>query len=156
MPDSAGGHGTAPPHRQPETVLAIDFGLRRMGLAAGQSVTGTASPIRSIAARNGAPDWVRLDRLVTDWQPDRLIVGLPLNMDGTESEMCGHARRFAVRLGKRYPIPVELTDERLTTREAKNAHPHQDDHAVAARLIAETWLGERVPTRPRILPEAPR
>ena len=129
---------------QPETVLAIDFGLRRMGLAAGQSVTGTANPIGSIAAKDGAPNWAELDRLVADWCPDRLVVGLPLNMDGTESGMSGRARRFAGLLEKRYSMPVELTDERLTTREAKRAHPGTDDHAVAAKLIAETWLGERV------------
>ena len=143
MPDRGGGAGPAPPERQPETVLAIDFGLRRMGVAAGQSVTGTAGPIDSIAARDGAPDWTELDRLVADWRPDRLVVGLPLNMDGTESGMSGRARRFAGHLEKRYSIPVELTDERLTTREAKREHPGTDDHAVAARLIAETWLGDR-------------
>ena len=142
MPER-GGASPAPPGRQPETVLAIDFGLRRMGVAAGQSVTGTAAPIDSIAARDGAPDWAELDRLMADWRPDRLVVGLPLNMDGTESGMSGRVRRFAGILEKRYSMPVELTDERLTTREAKRDHPGTDDHAVAARLIAETWLGDR-------------
>ena len=148
MPDRAGGVHPARPDMQPETVLAIDFGLRRMGLAVGQSITGTASPIESIAARDGVPDWAELDQLVAEWRPHCLVVGLPLNMDGTESEMSGRARRFAGTLEKRHPMPVELADERLTTREAKRAHPGTDDHAVAAKLIAETWLGDRV-RRPR-------
>ncbi|MCY4565747.1 MAG: Holliday junction resolvase RuvX [Gammaproteobacteria bacterium] len=129
---------------QPETVLAIDFGLRRMGLAVGQSITGTASPIDSIAARDGVPDWAELDRLVAEWRPHCLVVGLPLNMDGTESEMSGRTRRFATLLKRRYSKPVDLTDERLTTREAMHAQPGTDKHAAAARLIAETWLGDRV------------
>ena len=143
MPDSGGGGDPLLPDRKPETVLAIDFGLRRIGLATGQSVTSTASPIDSIAATDGVPDWARLDRLVACWRPDCLVVGLPLNMDGTESGMSRRARRFAGILKKRYFMPVELTDERLTTREAKRTHPGTDDHAVAAVLIAETWLSER-------------
>ena len=112
-----------------------------MGIAAGQTVTGTASPITSVAAAGGIPDWTELDRLVADWRPDRLIVGLPLNMDGTESDMSGRARHFASLLGQRYSKPVAMTDERLTTREARLIDPGTDDHAVSARLIAETWLG---------------
>ena len=128
---------------QATSVLAIDFGLRRMGLAVGQTVTGTASPVGSIAATDGNPDWAEFDRTIGEWRPDCLVVGLPLNMDGTESEMSGHARRFAKLLETRYSKPVDLTDERLTTREAKEIQPNADDHAVAARLIAETWLGGR-------------
>ena len=111
-----------------------------MGLAAGQTVTRTANPIGTVCAKGGVPNWVELDRAVADWSPNRLIVGLPLNMDGSESEMSGRARNFAKRLQKRYALDVELADERLTTREAKRLQPDADDHALAARLIAETWL----------------
>ncbi len=128
---------------QAQTVLAFDFGLRRIGLAAGQTVTGTASPIGSVAARDGNPNWHELDRALADWSPACLIVGLPLNMDGTESEMSGRARNFAKRLQKRYLLTVEFADERLTTREAKWLAAAADNHALAAKLIAETWLGER-------------
>ena len=124
-------------------VLAIDFGLRRMGLAAGQTVTGTAGPIGCLSANDGVPDWIELDRVIGEWRPDCLVVGLPLNMDGTESEMCGRVRRFAKLLERRYSNRVELADERLTTRDARQLQPGTDDHAVAARLIAETWLGDR-------------
>ena len=124
------------------SVLAIDFGLRRMGLAVGQTITRTASPVGSVSASDGRPDWAALDQLIEEWRPDRLVVGLPLNMDGTESDMSGRARRFAELLEQRYAIPAELTDERLTTREARQMRPAADNHAVAACLIAETWLGE--------------
>ena len=114
-----------------------------MGLAAGQTITATANPIGSISARDGTPNWVELDRAVADWSPDRIIVGLPLNMDGSESEMSGRSRNFARRLQRRYARGVELADERLTTREAQRMRPDADDHALAAMLIAETWLGSR-------------
>ena len=139
---------------QTTTVLAIDFGLRRMGLAAGQTVTGTASPIGSISATDGIPEWAELDRIIGEWRPDRLVVGLPLNMDDTESEMSGRARHFAERLERRYSKQVDLTDERLTTREAKRVEPNADDHAVAARLIAETWLGAQA--QKPLQPASPR
>ena len=125
-----------------QVVLAIDFGLRRMGVAAGQTVTRTAHPIAALRARAGQPDWPDLNAIVQQWQPERLLVGLPLNMDGTESEMSGRARHFAGLLQERYARPVELVDERLTTIEAKRASPGGDHDALAAGLIAETWLRE--------------
>lgn len=121
-------------------VLAFDFGLRHIGVAAGQTVTGTASPLTTLRARDGKPDWPELAKLVADWSPARLLVGLPLNMDGTESEMCERARRFAAELERRTGLPTELVDERLTTREANEAG---GTHAHAAALIAETWLNDR-------------
>ena len=124
----------------PETVLAIDFGLKHFGLAVGQTVSRTATPLGAIAASDGIPDWHLLDAAIGEWRPQRLLVGLPLNMDGTSSEMAERARRFAAALGNRHAQPVELIDERLTTVEAKRLQPDGDDHSVAAALIAETWL----------------
>ena len=126
----------------PETVLAIDFGLKHFGLAVGQTVSRTATPLNAIAARDGIPDWRLLDAAIGEWQPHRLLVGLPLNMDGTRSEMAERAQRFAATLRNRHGQPVELIDERLTTREAKRLQPDGDGHSVAAALIAETWLTE--------------
>ena len=88
---------------------------------------------------DGAPDWDQLSNLIDTWQPRRLIVGLPLNMDDSESEMCVSARAFARKLEYRYLLPVQMTDERLTTVEAKNIDP-RDAHEIAAKLIAETYL----------------
>ena len=124
----------------PETVLAIDFGLKHLGLAVGQTVSRTATPLSTIAANKGTPDWRILDAAIDEWRPDRLLVGLPLNMDGTLSDMAEQARRFARALRKRHAQPVDLIDERLTTFAAKRLQPDGDGHSVAAALIAETWL----------------
>ena len=121
----------------PGYVLAFDFGLRHIGVAAGQTVTATASPVTTLRARNGNPGWDEVALLVDHWKPHRLLVGLPLNMDDTESEMSERARGFAAILERRTSIPTELVDERLTTREATHAG---GGHALAAVLIAETWL----------------
>jgi putative Holliday junction resolvase len=123
------------------TVLAFDFGLRHIGVAFGQSVTRTASPVATLAARRGEPRWEDVDALVRQWRPTTLLVGLPLNMDSTTSEMAENARAFADALADRYRLPVHLVDERLTSFEARGLSPDEEErHAVAARLIAESWL----------------
>ena len=124
----------------PETLLAVDFGLKHIGLAVGQTVTRTASPLCEIPAKNGKPDWAALDAVISQWQPQRLLVGLPTHMDGTESEMSVRARQFAQSLRRRYDRRVVLVDERLTSQEAKRLAPEDNRHAVAAGLIAQTWL----------------
>jgi putative Holliday junction resolvase len=127
---------------RPSTVLAFDFGLRNIGVATGQAVTHTASELGTVRARDGIPDWNALDALVDEWRPDVLLVGLPLNMDDTLSAMAKRAKRFATRLGARYHLDVELVDERLTSFEARGLSRDLDaQHAIAARLIAETYLG---------------
>ena len=123
-------------------LLAFDYGQRHIGVAVGQDVTRSASPLASVRARDGSPDWTAIDALIREWQPALLVVGLPLNMDGTESDMSRKARRFARRLGARAGLPVSLADERLTSVAAREATAGRDArHAVAAALIAETWLG---------------
>lgn len=113
MPES-GQSGTL--HRR---ILAFDFGTRSIGIAVGQEITGTASPLPAIKARDGIPDWDELGRIFDEWQPDLAVVGLPLNMDGTEQEMTQRARKFANRLHNRYRVRVETSDERLSTADAK-------------------------------------
>ena len=127
-----------------KVVVAFDFGLRHIGLAVGQGLTRTASDLDEVRANQGKPsDWAAVDTVITTWQPDRLLVGLPLNMDGTESEMSAHARRFARRLEGRYHLPTTMVDERLTSVEARElAESGESQHGLAARLIAESWLGE--------------
>ncbi|MGA0840560.1 MAG: Holliday junction resolvase RuvX [Pseudomonadales bacterium] len=132
----------------PTLVLAFDFGLRQIGVAVGQALTGTASPLETLRARDGAPDWVAVRTLVDTWRPERLLVGLPLNMDDTESAMSARARAFAERLGRTTNTPVELVDERLSSREAaarssRGSPRDAASHATAAAVIAETWLSER-------------
>jgi putative holliday junction resolvase len=120
-------------------VLAFDFGLRHIGVAVGQHITATASPITTVRARDGKPDWAALKDLVAEWAPSRLLVGLPLNMNGSESPMAERAREFAGVLARRTGLPVSLVDERLTSRAARELGDH-DNHQRAAVLIAETWL----------------
>jgi putative Holliday junction resolvase len=139
-----------PPHG--EVLLAFDYGARRIGLAVGQTLTGSASPVGVIPVAQ-APDWDALGRAVRDWSPTRLLVGLPYNMDGTETVLTGVCRGFARELERRYGLPVEFVDERLTSsaaeadlREVRRSGARtrrvrrEDVDANAARLILETWM----------------
>ena len=138
-----------------EVVLAFDFGVRRIGVAVGQTATRTASAAGVILAQRN-PDWDSLARKVRDWVPDRLLVGIPYNMDGTETLLTARCRAFAEQLGQRFGLPVELVDERLTSaaascelRDARRSGQkirrvsREDVDAHAARLILETWMRER-------------
>ncbi|SQE31996.1 Putative Holliday junction resolvase [Mannheimia haemolytica] len=102
-----------------KTVIAFDFGTNSIGCAVGQSITGTAQGLTTFKAQDGIPNWEEIGKLLQDWKPDMLVVGLPLNMDGTEQPLTQRARKFANRLNGRFNLPVELQDERLTTVEAK-------------------------------------
>ncbi len=124
-------------------VLAFDFGLRHIGVASGQTVTGTAGPLTTLRANGGRPDWLEVLKLIDTWRPVRLLVGLPLNMDGSESDMATKARQFARILERRSGTITELVDERLTTRAARARAPNAPAHDLAATLIAETWLTEQ-------------
>ncbi|WP_218354121.1 Holliday junction resolvase RuvX [Alteromonas lipotrueiana] len=102
------------------TVLAFDFGTKSIGVAVGQEITGTASPLAALKANDGIPDWEKVGQLFTDWAPDLAVVGLPLNMDGTEQEVTKRARKFANRLNGRFKVVVDTWDERLSTVDAKS------------------------------------
>ena len=103
-----------------------------------------AGGVGAVDARDGRPRWRQLDALVQTWQPARLAVGLPLNMDGSPSAMSANAHRFGARLAGRYALPVEYVDERLSTFEAvSRGADAADSHAAAAQVIAETWLAKR-------------
>ncbi|MBT4160677.1 MAG: Holliday junction resolvase RuvX [Gammaproteobacteria bacterium] len=123
-----------------ELIMGFDFGTTRIGIAVGQKVTASASPVAIISARDGKPDWRELDRLIGEWQPCLFVVGLPLNMDDSMSDMAEAAMKFARRLSGRYEIPHEMMDERLSTFEAKKLTDSEEVDAVAAQLILETWL----------------
>lgn len=140
----------------PETtsrrLMAFDFGTRRIGVATGQQMLGTGQPQAMLPARDGIPDWDAIGRLLQEWQPDLVLVGLPLNMDDSENDMCARARKFGKRLHGRFHVPVEMVDERLTSFEAKGevmAGGGSRDfgrHGVddrAAVLILETWCRQQ-------------
>ncbi|GAA6172354.1 Holliday junction resolvase RuvX [Colwellia sp. KU-HH00111] len=131
------------------TIIGFDFGKKFIGVAVGQEVTGNASPLGSIKANDGIPHWDTLARYLEEWQPDFIIIGLPLNMDGSEQQLTKDARKFGNRIAGRFGIKVEFQDERLTTADAKaqlfsrggfkNLKKDNID-AESARLIIESYL----------------
>ncbi|MBO2657472.1 MULTISPECIES: Holliday junction resolvase RuvX [Shewanella] len=132
-----------------KTVLGFDFGTKSIGIAIGQQLTGSASPLTSIKAMDGIPDWQQIAALIEEWQPDLVVVGLPLNMDGTEQEMTQRARKFANRIAGRFGVKVATQDERLTTADAKarlfelggfKALTKGQIDAVSAVLIIESYF----------------
>ena len=137
------------------TYLGFDFGLRRIGVAVGQSITGSASPVTVVTARDGRPDWTTVDAVVAEWQPDALVVGVPVLLDGTEQAVTHAARRFARRLRARYRLSVHEADERLSSAAAEGliADAREsggrrrtrkgDVDRIAATLILERWLADR-------------
>jgi putative Holliday junction resolvase len=132
--------------------LGFDFGSHCIGVAVGQTVTTTASPIATIKAKRGIPDWQATKKLIDQWHPDTLIVGFPLHMDGTEMPITAAAYTFAEQLHLKFNLPVYLVDERLTTKAAREeifaqqgfkglTKEHVD--GISAKLILESWLNEK-------------
>ena len=122
-------------------VLAFDWGTSKIGVAVGQRVTGTASPLPPLRAIQGAPDWDEVERLIAAWQPDLFVVGIPYNMDGSDSDSSRRATRFARRLAGRFGIGWVGVDERLSTAEARGeAGAEEPVDSLAARLLAESWF----------------
>ena len=137
----------------PLTLLAFDYGRRRIGVAVGQSLTGTATPLTTLYARRSKPDWEALARLVERWEPQAMVVGLPLDMDGGEQDITRLARHFRRDLAQRFRVPVHLVDERLSTWEARERLAHEgrfraDDDPVAAQVILEDWLSRHASPKP--------
>lgn len=142
------------PNHMFKTIIAFDFGTHRIGSAVGQTITVTAQPLSHIPAHHGKPDWLQVSTLLQEWQPSRLIVGLPLNMDGSEQPLTTMARNFAQGLKGRFNIPVELYDERLSTREARTQLFERRGYraltkgkidSIAAALILEGWFATHLP-----------
>ena len=131
------------------TLLGFDYGSHKIGVAVGQTLTATASPLTTLGYVRKRPDWEGIARLIREWRPEALVVGLPMEMSDREAEIAPAARRFARQLHGRFRLPVHLADERLTSREAwtrLGRAAHQDltrVDALAAKLILETWLGAR-------------
>ncbi|MCP3670295.1 MAG: Holliday junction resolvase RuvX [Gammaproteobacteria bacterium] len=130
------------------TLLGFDYGPAKIGVAVGQTMTRTASPLETLRAVQQHPDWDGITRLISSWEPQELVVGLPFNMDDSEAEVAPRARRFARQLEGRYHLTVHLVDERLTSIEAKRQLQRkpkkiEELDAIAAQLILETWLSEQ-------------
>lgn len=131
------------------TLLAFDYGTRNIGVASGQTITRSANSLPALKAKDGTPDWTQIEKLLSEWKPDLVLVGLPLNMDDSESELSARARKFANRVHGRFGVQIEMVDERLTSFEAKGEvmgrcgsrdYKNNPVDSIAARLILQAWL----------------
>jgi putative Holliday junction resolvase len=147
------------PHKTSKVVLGFDFGMQYIGVAVGQSITHSASPLTTLRAKDGIPNWNEVQQLLTKWHPQALVVGLPLNMDDTEQPLTLCARRFMNRLHSRFKLPVYAVDERLSSWEAKQritlkatkqTKQHTNKiHAQSAVILIEQWWNEQQAKVPR-------
>jgi putative holliday junction resolvase len=144
------------PESRPRVVLSFDFGQRRIGVACGDTVSRSASPLEALSAGKDGPRWEQVGKMMRDWQPDLAVVGLPYNVDGSDSDMTSAARSFAAELKRRFLLDVALVDERYSSREAearlKSARESGerrrrvapgDVDAEAACVILERWFTEK-------------
>ncbi len=131
--------------------MGFDFGLRQIGVAVGNCLLGTTQPLAVLRAKEGVPDWQVVTQLINEWRPDLLVVGDPINMDGSDSELSTRARKFARRLHGRLGLPVAMADERLSSFEAKQLsreRGHRGDYrrhpvdSQAAELVLRSWLDD--------------
>jgi len=137
---------------QHRTILCFDYGTKSIGVAVGSELTGSATLLTALKARDGIPEWEQIERLIKDWQPQLLLVGLPLNMDGSEQDFTVRTRKFANRLHGRFGLPVSLHDERLSTADARsrlfaeggyrNLSKDKVD-SLSAQIIFEGWYEQQ-------------
>lgn len=141
--------GLDKPQNLSGTLLGFDYGLRKMGLAVGQTITCTARPLEPLKMRDGIPEWLQLDNIIKQWQPVGLVVGIPVNEDHDDQRLVLAAQKFGRRIRERYRLPVFGIDERLTSfaaRQAlldhggKKALQRNSVDSIAAQFILETWL----------------
>jgi len=131
-----------------KALLAIDYGRARIGIASGQMITKTASPIGTVEAFDGVPNWIELDKVIKRWNPSDIIVGLPLDTRDLDTDITRDARKFAIEIEERYKKPVHLINEAYSTREARwrlesvkeKKVSHVKVDAIAACVILETWM----------------
>lgn len=135
-----------------QTLMGFDFGLKSIGVAVGQTVTRTASPLCAIKAANGEPNWVELEKIVSDWRPEAFVVGIPFDMQGGNLSVTHAAKNFAEKIHDHFHLPVYHAEERLTTKEARATLFEEkgfkgllkaDVDAISAQLILEGWMQEK-------------
>jgi putative Holliday junction resolvase len=129
-----------------QVVLGFDYGERRIGVAVGQTLTAQANPLRVLSYQQQRPDWTAIGALISEWQPQALVVGLPLRADGSEGPIAQAAQRFSRQLAGRYQLPVHTIEETLSSVDASHrqraAGQRGPVDAIAAQIILETWLTE--------------
>lgn len=137
---------------EPQTILGFDYGTRRVGVACGNTLTRSARPLKTLV-RGTLPPWEDIETLIAEFSPSQFVVGLPYNMDGTETALTPDVRRFAEELNSRFHLPVALVDERLSSRAAeaelrdaraqgqmRRRVAHSDVDMTAAKVLVEQWL----------------
>ena len=137
----------------PQVILAFDYGTKRIGVASGDTLTGTARALTTLESKHETVPWSAIDKMMREYQPAQLVVGLPWNMDGTPTLLTEASRAFGAELQSRYHKPVALVDERLSSREAeaqlrearasgikKRRNTHADVDMIAAKILLEQWL----------------
>ena len=138
--------------RDVRCVIGFDFGLKRIGLATGQTITGTASPLITLQAVNQKPDWENIATQIRQWKPDALIVGIPYQPDGGESDITRAARNFSRKLEQRFNLPVYTIDESLSSYEAEEQlkqdikitkHNKHEIDKMSAAIIVQSWLNSQ-------------
>ena len=144
-----------PNNNEPISALGFDYGTQRIGVAYGQSLTGTAQRVCVLKAKDGIPDWGQIEALISEWKPNFFVVGIPYNLDGSESELMARAIKFANRLNGRFHKPSYGMDERLSSVEAaeqvfeenRGAKKRASIDDIAARIILENWFSELAATK---------
>ena len=139
-----------------KTYLAFDYGSVRIGIAVGNELTETASPVQTVANVNGTPDWAAIERLIQQWQPDEFVVGMPLTLEGEDQAITPHVKGFIKALRKRFALPIFEADERFSSMAAQTELANMrasgqrtrrvskgDIDAMAAALILQNWLQKR-------------
>jgi len=127
-----------------KSLICFDYGEKRIGIAVGQTLTATATPLATITSQNGKPDWHRISDIISQWQPQALIIGIPVDMDGSRQQITGLAEKFGRQPEGRYHLPVHYADERLSSYEARRRLKDINNlDPVAAQIILESWLTEQ-------------
>lgn len=136
-----------------QVLLGFDYGSKRIGVALGQRLLGSTRPLCILTAVKQAPDWTRIGQLIEEWKPGLLLVGLPLDLDDSPTHATEAAKRFARQLEGRFRLPVEMVDERLTSKIARqelggrvNKGAGKGLDAMAAALIIQTWMSSHEPS----------
>ena len=134
-------------------VFGFDYGKKRIGTATGLTITGSATPNKTINQVDGNPDWKAIETEIEQWQPQALIVGMPYHTDGSENDMTKLVRHFCYELEKRFKLPVFEVDEALSSYEAEeilkeklkiNQHNKHEIDRMAAAIIVQRWLDQQV------------
>ena len=126
-------------------IVSFDFGTKKIGIAVGQTETKTSSPLEIIFNKNNAVNWVKISSIINEWKPDLLLVGKPLNMDGTDSDIMEKVDIFFKKLGKVTKVPCEYVDERLTSFEARQNLADLKSGLIdahAAKILIDHWFNK--------------